>query len=75
MTRGQESLIMDLEEAAPSADEAAAGLAERPALKIVRAADDELAEHAKVLADIDKASQGKCVWLAADNPAASNDGY
>lgn len=70
MTRGQESLIMDLEEAAPSADEAAAGLADRPPLKVVRAADDELAEHARTLADIDKASQGKCVWLAADRPAA-----
>lgn len=70
MTRGQESLIMDLEEVAPSPDEAAAGLAERPPLKIVRAADDELAEHTKTLADIDKASQGKCVWLAAERPAA-----
>lgn len=65
MTRGQESLIMDLEEIAPSADEAAAGLAERPPLSVVRATDDELAEHAKTLAEIDKASQGKCVWLVA----------
>lgn len=64
MTRGQESLIIALEEAPPDPREVAAGLAERPPLKVVRASADELAEHDKVLADIDKASKGQCLWIA-----------
>ncbi|HRP98318.1 MAG TPA: DNA polymerase III subunit epsilon [Rhodocyclaceae bacterium] len=63
MTRGQESLIIAFEEAAPGPLEVAAGLAERPPLKVVRASADELAEHESVLADIDKASKGQCLWL------------
>lgn len=63
MTRGQESLIMVLEEAAPTAAEAAAGLAERLPIKIIRASADETAGHISVLSEIDKASKGKCLWL------------
>jgi DNA polymerase-3 subunit epsilon len=36
--------------------------ANRPALKVVRAAADELAAHAARMAAIDKASGGNCVW-------------
>ncbi len=36
--------------------------ANRPALVVIRASDEERAEHAKTLAEIDKKSGGKCVW-------------
>lgn len=66
MTRGQESLIMALEEAAPTAAEAAAGVAERLPIKVIRASADEAAGHVSVLSEIDKASKGKCLWLSAE---------
>jgi DNA polymerase-3 subunit epsilon len=34
----------------------------RPALAVIRASETELAEHARMVADIDKKSGGKCVW-------------
>jgi DNA polymerase III subunit epsilon len=61
MTRGQESLLMELTEpAAP----AGAGLAgdERVELVLVRPSDAELAMHAIQIEAIDKASNGACVW-------------
>ena len=66
MTRGQESLIMDLEN--NSAEQQAINqqaLADRPRReqRIVRASDDELAEHAALLAAIQKESKGQCLWL------------
>jgi DNA polymerase-3 subunit epsilon len=63
MTRGQESLMMDLESTAGAGEIFEHG--ERPAIRIVAATSDELAEHARVLAGIDKESKGKCLWLAA----------
>ena len=69
MTRGQESLIMDLEN--NSAEQQAINqqaLAERPRReqRIVRASDDELAEHAALLAAIQKESKGQCLWLTGE---------
>jgi DNA polymerase-3 subunit epsilon len=66
MTRGQESLVMDAVEspsatAAPSEVEAAAGIGKLE-LVVVRATKAELAEHGKILADIDKASNGATLW-------------
>lgn len=60
MTRGQESLVMELDE--PVAEIATFATGSRPTLRVVRAADDELAEHARVLKEVDKASKGKCLW-------------
>jgi len=60
MTRGQDSLMMDLEHAAPSALDAA--LAANLEWVVVRATDEELAQHAAQLESIDKASKGKCLW-------------
>ncbi|MBB3046452.1 DNA polymerase-3 subunit epsilon [Litorivivens lipolytica] len=37
--------------------------AQRPALKVLRASDDELANHQQQLQAIDKASGGQCRWL------------
>src|SRR5574340_752023 len=67
MTRGQESLIIDLEVAAALAD---IGLAqhERPQLKVVLADEAELAQHECVLSEIDKESKGGCVWRALEQP-------
>ncbi len=65
MTRGQESLVID------AADAFAAEIAARPidfgalSLIVIAADDDELAAHAALLAEIDKASGGRAVWHAA----------
>ncbi|MBI3140915.1 MAG: DNA polymerase III subunit epsilon [Rhodocyclales bacterium] len=68
MTRGQESLIIELDaEPAVAAD----GLHsdERLPLRVLRASAEELAEHERVLAEIAKESKGNCLWLA-ETPAA-----
>lgn len=65
MTRGQESLLIDLDDTRggrAAADAAQAG-AERKAQRILRASEAELAEHERLLSVIDKESKGKCVWL------------
>ncbi|MDT3735460.1 MAG: DNA polymerase III subunit epsilon [Denitratisoma sp.] len=61
MTRGQESLIMEIDATATPVLQA--GLAEqRPPLRVLRASADELTEHEKVLAEIGKESKGNCIW-------------
>jgi len=67
MTRGQDSLLMDLGDTPAEAAEAAASM-EGLELIVVRATDDELVAHAKQLQDIDKASKGACLWIALDRP-------
>lgn len=58
MTRGQESLVMELE---PTQLEINATLSkDRPLLKVLRANADELGEHERLLQDL--ASKGKCLW-------------
>ena len=63
MTRGQNSLMIEPDaEVRPQLD--ANGLArERKPLIIRRATQDEIADHERVLAAIDKESKGACVWL------------
>lgn len=69
MTRGQESLMIELETA--PADGMLAMLAgERPPLRVVRASAEELAEHERVLAEIGRESKGSCVWLSGPATAA-----
>jgi DNA polymerase-3 subunit epsilon len=63
MTRGQESLVMELDE--PVAEVAGFTMGNRPVLRVVRAIDDEVAEHERVLREIDKESKGKCIWSGA----------
>lgn len=67
MTRGQESLIMELD-AAPMPGLQAGLAAERSPLRVLRASAGELAEHDRVLAEIGKESKGNCIWLAAEMP-------
>jgi DNA polymerase-3 subunit epsilon len=65
MTRGQESLIIDLAPALPAAVSAGQG-GPRPPLIVLAADDAELAAHARLLEDIARESKGKCVWLDAE---------
>lgn len=67
MTGGQVSLSLGIQTEAGSsgpAREAVRRLSgERPALRVVRAGQAELAAHAARLAAIDKSSGGACLWL------------
>ncbi len=69
MTGGQVSLTLTAEETQPVSNkstEADLGKLERQPLKVLRATDDELAAHQAMLEKVNKASDGKCVWLAAE---------
>ncbi len=72
MTRGQESLMIGLEDepAAREVDEAGVPAA-RVALKILRATDAEQAAHERVLDDIVKANKGLCLWRPPEAAEAS----
>jgi DNA polymerase III subunit epsilon len=59
MTRGQESLMMDL---SVGADVVPTGARGEHVLIVLHAGEDELLEHARVLAGIDK--EAACVWHA-----------
>ena len=61
MTRGQDSLVMDVEPAprAAAATRLAVGKLD---LVVLAASGEECAEHERQLADIDKASKGATVW-------------
>ena len=61
MTRGQDSLIMELEPT-PQAATATRLAAGKLDLVVIAASAEELAEHARQLAEIDRASNGACVW-------------
>lgn len=61
MTRGQETLILD---PGTTAIARKAEQTERMPLNVVQATEAELHEHECVLADIDKASKGQCLWLS-----------
>jgi DNA polymerase-3 subunit epsilon len=66
MTRGQESLIMDLGNDNPAQPAIAINLqteSQHTSQRVLHANDAECAEHTNVLAAIDKESKGKCLWL------------
>lgn len=63
MTRGQDSLIIDAAPATQTQAQARAAIEELNLIVLVATAD-ELAAHEQQLADIDKASRGKCLWKA-----------
>lgn len=66
MTRGQESLVMELD--APAAAVAAVAARVDPArLVVLRPSAEELAAHEKVLDGIDKAAKGGSVWRRIAN--------
>jgi len=75
MTRGQESLGIELEQPGPSPGEAGAeGSFERPALPVLVASADELAAHQAMLGRIESHSKGQCLWLKLEPGAASEPG-
>ena len=67
MTRGQNSLSMDLDDEAGPVDavDEAAQLLELGAIRILRATADELAAHEVMLQSLDKEVKGKSVWRSA----------
>ena len=68
MTRGQESL---LDEESPAVRQSAVlNLdAARPKLRVLPPDADELAAHARQIAEIDKASRGGCLWKQLESAA------
>jgi DNA polymerase III subunit epsilon len=60
MTRGQESLMMDLDSDTAAAIAFIRG--EHPPIRVVAASEEDLAEHERVLAEIDAESKGKTLW-------------
>ena len=64
MTRGQESLVMDLDDGPFEAHAGQPG-GQRPPLRVLRATPAELVEHERVLVEIVKESKGKCLWPPA----------
>ena len=63
MTRGQNALMIEPEEAPPALLGADGKVRQRKPLLVRRASDDERAVHERLLADIDKESKGNCIWL------------
>jgi DNA polymerase-3 subunit epsilon len=72
MTRGQESLTIDIGEPIV-ASAGAMALAPRPRVPLVVVAptEEELAAHRAYLDALDRESKGRCVWLALENVAAA----
>jgi len=63
MTGGQRTLVLgEIQEAAIATVEVAITSIVRGALRVVRATDEELVAHDRVLGVLDKASGGKTVW-------------
>ena len=66
MTRGQESLTIDMGDSTGLATLAIATLpSERPALVIILPTSDELAAHEAYLEALERESRGRCLWRAA----------
>lgn len=64
MSRGQESLIVETD--SPPTLGGGTATFDASALVVLMATVDELAEHEKILAAIDKESQGKTLWRALE---------
>jgi DNA polymerase-3 subunit epsilon len=64
LTRGQNALVMDAGDSAQDGDVGGAPQIDLSTfdLPLLAANDQEIADHEKLLVDIDKASKGKTVW-------------
>jgi len=73
MTRGQETLTIDMAPPSAAAGDAAfasaAATGPRAAVRIVAPAADELAAHREYLAALERESAGRCLWLALEADA------
>ena len=67
MTRGQNSLGMDVVEEVVNISETLEPVALAEII-LVSASEDELAAHQATLADLDKAVKGQCIWTALATP-------
>ena len=63
MTRGQDSLLIEMREAPEASVDAAGSAAPKLALRVVRASEEELLAHAALLSEIEKESKGACIWI------------
>ena len=64
MTRGQESLVMDLEPTASEGPLSGIGQAQSAVpLLVVPPSEEELKAHSQILESLEKASKGECIWL------------
>ena len=70
MTRGQDALLMDVESAHPSHGNTPLADISQLKLPVLRASEQELAQHEEVLAQLDKASGGKTMWRTVENSVA-----
>ncbi len=75
MTRGQETLTIDMGGAPPAAEPGGdvngkGNAGPRFALKVVEPTVEEMRAHAEYLAALDKESKGRCVWCALEPPGA-----
>jgi DNA polymerase-3 subunit epsilon len=70
MTRGQDALLMEVESAGPAHGSTKLADISQLKLPVIKASEQELAQHDDVLAQLDKASGGKTVWRAAENSVA-----
>lgn len=66
LTRGQNSLVMDVSAAEQMPDNLPVIDISQFELALLLADEQELSAHDQLLADIDKASKGKTVWLVAE---------
>ncbi|MCD0504825.1 DNA polymerase III subunit epsilon [Bordetella petrii] len=72
MTRGQDALLIDVDDASPGGSGGMAlGAFDGSVLPVLGATAEELAEHEEYLASLDKAVDGACVWRALDTPATA----
>ncbi|MBS1198921.1 MAG: polymerase subunit epsilon [Proteobacteria bacterium] len=72
MTRGQNTLMIEPEAPKRSSVENFSGAAGQKPLTVLRASANELREHERILAGIQKESQGKCLWLGEQSGSAAN---
>jgi DNA polymerase-3 subunit epsilon len=63
LTRGQDSLMIELETPSAQLDAVTIGAGSAP-LVVLRATDEELAAHEALLGELEKESKGTCVWRA-----------
>jgi DNA polymerase III subunit epsilon len=70
MTRGQDSLAMEFDRPRPVLVEMHTERGERPPLIVIRPSAEELAEHARLLTDIEAEARAGCVWLRAETAGA-----
>ena len=72
MTRGQDALLIDVDDNdGAGSDGIVLARFDASGLVVVKASDEELAEHETYLAALDKSVGGECVWRKLDAPVAA----